>query len=57
MTFAGLPATTDQGGISFVTTARAPTTDPRPIVTPGAMNASAAIQQSSSIVIGPPIRR
>ncbi len=48
---AGLPATTVQGGTSRGVTARAPTTAPAPIVTPGSKKASVHIQQSSSTVI------
>ncbi|KAF1357701.1 hypothetical protein EJ07DRAFT_127565, partial [Lizonia empirigonia] len=43
---AGLPATTVKSGTLFVTTLPAPTTHPRPIVTPGRIIAFPPIQQS-----------
>ena len=51
MTRAGLPATTTPGGTSLTTTARAPITLPSPMVTPGPMNASAAIHTPLPMVM------
>src|ERR1700730_1173714 len=51
-TLHGLPAHTDHSGRSWVTTERAPTTVPRPILTPGAINTSAAIQHSGPMWMG-----
>jgi hypothetical protein len=45
MTFAGLPATIEFGGTSFVTTAPAPTTEPFPTVIPGKMVLRAPMKQ------------
>ena len=50
MILAGLPATTEYGGISLVTVLPAATTDPFPTVTPAKMMLLEAIQQSSSIL-------
>src|SRR5262245_30098813 len=52
MIFAGFPATTVNGGTFRSTTERAPTTDPRPMQTPGRMQASNPIQTLSSMRIG-----
>src|SRR5206468_6391613 len=49
---AGLPATTVHRSTFRMATARAPTTAPSPIVTPGPTNASAQIHASGPIVIG-----
>ena len=49
---AGFPTTTVQGATFFVTTARAPTIAPSPIVTPGPRKASAHIHASSAMWIG-----
>lgn len=54
MILAGLPATTQFGGTSFVTTDPAPTTDPFPIVTPASTITFPHSQQSSPIVMGAP---
>jgi hypothetical protein len=52
ITFAGFPATIIPAGTSLNTTARAPTTLLSPTVTPGPMNACAAIHTPLPIVIG-----
>ena len=52
MGWQGFPAQTIHGGMSRVTTARAPMTVPLPIVTPGPMNAPAATQHSLPMTIG-----
>lgn len=52
MTRAGLPATTQSGGTSLVTTLPAPTTEPSPIVMPGSTITPPPSQQRSPIEIG-----
>src|SRR5258708_25603859 len=51
-TTAGLPATTEYGGTSLVTTAPAATIPPSPTETPRKTMAHAPIQASSPILIG-----
>ena len=52
ITFAGLPTASELSGISFVTTAPAPITQPFPMMTPGQITAFPPIQQSLPIVTG-----
>ena len=52
MTLHGQPAAKDMGGMSRVTTAPAPMTQPSPIVTPGQMTTFAPNQQSFPILTG-----
>ncbi len=49
---AGLPCARDDAGTVAVTTAPAATTEPAPMVTPGAMKACAQIQVLSPTVMG-----
>jgi len=53
--FAGFPAETIIGGRSLRTMLPAPTTAPRPTVTPGAMKTRVASQTSGSMAILLPI--
>ncbi len=54
MTRAGLPPATWYGARSAVTTELAPTTQPRPTVTPGAITTLMPNQQSPRMRIGRP---
>ena len=51
MTFAGMPAATEYGGMLFVTTEQAPIWAPLPIVTAGSIVTFAPMQASSSTII------
>ena len=53
MTFAGAPAATVPGGMSFVTTLFAPITQRSPIVTPVLTTQFSPNQQLDPIVVGP----
>ncbi len=52
MTRAGAPTATEYDGMSCVTTAPVPITEPWPMVTPATTETRAPIQTSSSTVMG-----